>query len=229
MEIKGLDALPHKTVVTGFELEIINTNAFSRMKDYARSCEWALDGYHDPKPGNLYYDGPILVHVINELLEMRLYAPKRVEIFVDGKQFAQCKFLLLNLDLENVDTAIGAQQVQSIDEAEHFFARHHSDKREFENHSRRIAAALSPEETFRAHSSNLQVWAENKYDSRLLHRSLAFPLLKRLTEVGDPVALLVFKEEIARCYASGHPTVQKFLKKEGYLNHLSEEELESLN
>jgi len=59
----------------------------------------------------------------------------------------------------------------------------------------------------------------------MLHRWLAFPLLKELTEAGDPVAKKVFKEEIAKRYASGHPSVVGFLKYEGYLDYLSSDEI----
>ena len=86
-----------------------------------------------------------------------------------------------------------------------------------------------PKETqFWGHASNLQAWVENNYDTRLLHRNIAFPLLQRLTNTGDPIAKKVFKEEIAKRYASGHPTVREFLKVEGYLKYLSEEELSSI-
>jgi len=57
---------------------------------------------------------------------------------------------------------------------------------------------------------------------------LAFPLLKKLTEVGDPIALRVFREEIAKRYFEGNENVKKFLRIEGYLNYLTEEELENL-
>jgi len=69
---------------------------------------------------------------------------------------------------------------------------------------------------------------ENEYNTLLLHRSVAFPLLRELTDLGDPIATRVFKEEIAKQYASWHPTVMKFLEKDGYLNYLSKEELESI-
>lgn len=76
--------------------------------------------------------------------------------------------------------------------------------------------------------SNLQVWVECEYDTRLLHRNIAFPLLEKLTEAGDPLAKKRFKEEIAKRYSSKNPTVIKFLELEGYLKYLSNEEMASL-
>ena len=87
---------------------------------------------------------------------------------------------------------------------------------------------LSLEDEFWGHCSNIQTWVENNYDTRLIHHNLAFPLLKRLTEAGDPLAKKVFKEEIAKRYKSGFPSVVKYLEEEGYLKYLSKEELEAL-
>ena len=85
---------------------------------------------------------------------------------------------------------------------------------------------ISSEEEFTGHCSNIQAWAENGYDTRILHRNLAFPLLKRLATVGDPLAKKVFKDEIALRYTSGHPTVIEFLTQNGYLKFLSADEFE---
>ncbi len=84
---------------------------------------------------------------------------------------------------------------------------------------------IPPKTEFWAHCSNLQAWYENDYDTRLIHYSLAFHLLKELTHAGDPTAKRVFKEEIAKRYANGIPTVREYLKIEGFLSHLSDEEL----
>lgn len=87
---------------------------------------------------------------------------------------------------------------------------------------------IPPIEEFWGHSSNLQVWFENDYDTRLLHSNLAFPLLKKLTEVGDPIAKRVFKEEIFLRFSSNHLTVMQFLLNEGYLRYFNEEEIKFL-
>ena len=87
---------------------------------------------------------------------------------------------------------------------------------------------IYPETEFWGHCSNLQVWVENDYNTRLLHRNLAFPLLKRLTELGDPKAKRVFKEEIAQRFLSCYLPVIQFLFFNNYLDYFSEEELELL-
>ncbi|KKN07527.1 hypothetical protein LCGC14_1066050 [marine sediment metagenome] len=71
---------------------------------------------------------------------------------------------------------------------------------------------------------NLQAWAENQYDTTLLHRNLAFPLLRALSEEGDLLARQKFKEEIARRYKYGNHSVQTFLFEEGYLDYLEEDD-----
>ena len=87
---------------------------------------------------------------------------------------------------------------------------------------------ISPETEFWGHCSNLQAWYESNYDTRILHRNLAFPLLKRLTEEGDTVAKKVFKEEIAKRLETGHPNVVLYLIEEEYLEVLNWEEFYSV-
>jgi len=84
---------------------------------------------------------------------------------------------------------------------------------------------IDAKELFWGHCSNLQVWAEHEYDTRLLHSKLAFPLLKILVEVGDFVAQEVFKKEILSRLASNYPPVVRYLLIEGFLNHLNTTEL----
>jgi hypothetical protein len=55
--------------------------------------------------------------------------------------------------------------------------------------------------------------------------TLAFPLLAKLSEVGDPVAQSVFKEEIAKRLESGCRSVIDFLYEQDYVfRYLSKEE-----
>ena len=150
-------------------------------------------------------------------LEKGINAIKTV-IYVNGKPFDQCKFLLLNIPVDGITSF---DEIVSIDEAA-----------EKLDHSMEgdglYPYEIPPETEFWAHCSNLQVWYENNYDTRLLKSDLAFPLLKKLTEVGDSLAKTVFKEEIAKRFESGHKQVQEYLLEEGYMNYLSEEEISSL-
>jgi len=75
---------------------------------------------------------------------------------------------------------------------------------------------------------NLQVWAENNYNTRLLLSNLAFPLLRRLTEVGDPIARKVFKDEIIKRILSYELNVIRFLIGEGYFKYFDSKEIEIL-
>ncbi len=62
----------------------------------------------------------------------------------------------------------------------------------------------------------------------MLHSNLAFPLLKKLTDVGDPKAKKIFTNEIAERMTGGHTTVSKYLIEENYLDYFHEEELDVL-
>jgi len=154
---------------------------------------------------------------INDYLKLKL-EQGRTNVYVKNRQFRQCMFLLLNIP---VDRVRDYDMIDSIDEAAEKLDR--SMERDH-----RVRSQITPEEEFMGHCSNIQAWADNEYDTRILHRNLAFPLLKRLTDVGDPIALRKFKEEIAMRYASGYPSVMQFLTHNGYLTYLNPDEFESM-
>ncbi|KKM83478.1 hypothetical protein LCGC14_1309060 [marine sediment metagenome] len=147
---------------------------------------------------------------VNNLITLRLIDGKTV-LFVNNREFKQCKILLLNVPIDDETT----EGFESIDEISEYL-----DGKMESGH-----VDISPEEEFMGHCSNLQVWAENYYDTDLLHRSLAFPLLKALSEGGDEFAKQKFREEISRRYKYGNETVRKFLTEEGYLSCLTNEEI----
>lgn len=152
---------------------------------------------------------------VNKYLILRLEDSK-TNIYVNDEFFIICKFLLLNIMTEDL---ISLSDFQSIDEMELDSSLEENDK---------IKNLLTFETEFWGHCSNLQVWAENEYNTNLLHRNLAFPLLKRLTEAGDSKARRVFKEEIAKRFSIGFKPVQFYLIEENYLSFLNEDELDSL-
>ena len=156
---------------------------------------------------------------INDHLSLKLEKGKTI-IYVEGEKFSQCKYLLLNIHIDKISTF---DEIQSIDEASENFNK-------FLNASQDGTInpiEIPPEVEFWGHCSNLQVWAENRYDTRLLHRNLAFPLLNKLAEVGDLLAKVVFKEEIIKRFSSGERTVMQFLMSKRYFEMLDEEELET--
>lgn len=149
---------------------------------------------------------------INDYLILR-FEQERTNIYVDGELFRQCTFLLLDIPKANVSDY---DEIKSMDEAAVKLSRHHE----------RNKSIIPAETEFWGHCSNLQAWAEHDYDTRLLHRSLAFPLLKKLVRAGDPKARKVFKEEIARRLESGNNMVIAFLIQEDYLSFFKGEEKE---
>ena len=158
--------------------------------------------------------------VINNFLTLRLEGEK-TRIYVAGQRFQQCSFLLIDIPIEDISSL---EEIESIDAA--------AERLDHSLHPRgeqkQFAYEIPAEVEFWGHCSNLQVWAENGYNSKLLHMNLAFPLLRRLTEVGDPQANKIFKEEIINRYNSGIETVRKYLRSLHYLDYLSVEEFVSL-
>jgi len=153
---------------------------------------------------------------VNEYITLKLQNDETI-IYIAGEKFRKCKYLLLSIPIEEEDLY---DEIESIDKAAEKLARSiKGDGIKFE---------IAPEVEFWGHCSNLQAWAEHNYDTRLLHRNLSFPILKRLTELGDPLAKKFFKEEVAKRIESGHLTVIQFLINQGYLKIFNSEEIETI-
>lgn len=139
-------------------------------------------------------------------------------IYVNGELFNfYCKRLLLNIDLNEIHEY---DQIDSIDEAIEIIRNRQVLEDDI--------GVIPEEDEFWGHCSNLHYWYLNKYDTRTLHRNLAFPLLKALSKAGDKLAKKVFNEEIAKRFSSGHLPVMLYLLSLGYISYLETEEIEVL-
>ena len=156
------------------------------------------------------------VYEINDYLSLKLLENGRTQILVKNKPLMLCTYLLINIPVDQIEDF---DEINSIDEAEEHLSH--------EMHGR-FNYQIPSETEFWGHCSNLEAWAENNYDTRILHRNLAFPLLKKLTSAGDPLAKRVFKEEIAKRIQSGYPSVINYLILSGYLTDFTKEELDTL-
>lgn len=160
---------------------------------------------------------------INKFLKLRLEEFKyglyesfglETNVYIDNKKVSQCKYLLFKITQKDVHLY---KNIDSIDEAKEVY----SSRGEIPGNNE-----ISPEEEFWGHCSNLQVWYENDYDTRLLHSNISFPLLKKLTEAGDPLAKGVFKEEIINRLESGYIPVITYLILGNYVSFFTKEERE---
>ncbi|MFO7797434.1 MAG: hypothetical protein ACQERB_07155 [Promethearchaeati archaeon] len=87
-----------------------------------------------------------------------------------------------------------------------------------------IDLAISPEEKFWGHCSNLQAWVENDYDTRLINKNLAFPLLHELAKRSSKMKEIL-RREISRRIREENIPVVRFLIVNGLDGYLSEEEI----
>ena len=150
---------------------------------------------------------------VNEFITLKLEDLKTV-IYVAGEKFQQCKFLLLNIPIEDV---VNFTNIESVDEAaERLGYSLEYDQPYYE---------IPPETEFWGHCSNIQVWEENDYNTRILKSDLSFPLLKKLVDVGDIRAERVFKEEITQRLSSGYLNVIEYLFEQDYIKYLTNKEL----
>ena len=154
---------------------------------------------------------------VNEHITLRLEEDKTI-IYVNDEPFDQCKYLLLNIPVEEISLF---DEIDSVDEAAEKL-NHSEEPREG------YIKKIPPEVEFWGHCSNMQVWYENDYDSRLIHSNLAFPLLNELTRLGDPIAKHVFKEEIAKRLINGTLSTVIYLLIENYIVYLNDDELNSI-
>ncbi len=147
---------------------------------------------------------------VSDLISLRL-ENERTFIYINGEKFIQCKSLLLNLPVNKIDELSNIKSIDELDKSS--------------EDQKIVEFKISPETEFWGHCSNLQAWAENNYDTRLLHSNLAFPLLKKLTEIGDPKAKTIIKQEIIKRLEEGYTPVAQFLQATGYLDYISQEQL----
>ncbi len=134
---------------------------------------------------------------INSFIELKLEDGKS-NIYVKGKLFLGCKYLLIQILYDRVSDFDGINSIDdasknlnhSLEEPDLYnisiptkveFWAHCSPASNLLDHSIHFNKIdIKPEVKFWGHSSNLQTWGEHDYDTRLLHRNLSFPLLKRL-------------------------------------------------
>ena len=157
---------------------------------------------------------------VNDLLSLKLEEGK-TNIYISGKLFRQCKYLLIEIPVEKISSL---DDLESIDEAAEKLDHSLEPRLEVKE----FTYTIPPETEFWGHCSNLQVWYENGYNTKLLHSNLAFPLLRELVREGDRQAKRVFKEEIAERYNNGVDDVRKYLRSKKYIWEMTDEEFLSL-
>ena len=155
-----------------------------------------------------------MVFNINEYIILKLENGK-TNIYIAGKRFKQCKYLFLMITRE-INEAI--KDKASIDEISEILSNEHE----------KNTILINPEAEFWGHCSNLQVWAEHNYDTHILHSNLSFPLLRKLTEAGDPQAKQIYKNEICYRIEEGYTPVIQYLIEEDFLEIFNDEEFMQL-
>lgn len=151
---------------------------------------------------------------LNDLISLKLVGRKTL-LFIKDKRFRQCMRLLLDIPLSKLQDY---DEIESIDDL----------SKKYRNTDNYKEKSISPEEEFKGHYSNLQVWIENDYNTCLLHRNLAFPLLKELANQGDLKAKIRFKEELISRFLSGNRNILRYFVEQKYLEEFTKEELNTL-
>jgi tetratricopeptide (TPR) repeat protein len=134
--------------------------------------------------------------VVNEHLDVAWDTEdKRVRVLVDGKPFLYCSFLIAAVNASNGEIS-SIDDLASVDGARRLAGKS-------------VRDLLSVEEEVLAHASNIQAWAENGYNTRLLHSNIAFPLLRALVTAGDAKARRVLDVELTERMRDGSDTTRR--------------------
>jgi len=165
---------------------------------------------------------------VNDFLTLKLVGDSTY-IYIKEKRFIQCIRLSLQIPPQ---TRHLYEEIESIDEAAEVYKQTLWQNRIVEGPMARPSRfqnrSITPEQEFLGHCSNIQAWAEHDYDTRLLHSNLSFPLLKALSDAGDPKAKAIFQEEIAIRLEGGYPSVVNYLLEQRYLRYLDKDQLKTL-
>ncbi len=200
--VAHLEAFEHRTRLSHIFLKtFVSANTRNEGNTIIRGLETQEEKWTPPRRSTIF--------IINEYLTLK-FENGDTNIYVNGKLFNQCMYLFLSIPKEDIDSF---DSIDSIDEAAELLDTS-MEQGEYDHTN------IPLEAIFWGHCSNIQAWAEYNYDSRLLHSNIAFPLLRRLTEAGDPIAKKVFAEEIAKRVESGYLPVIVFLMRGEYFKYL---------
>ncbi|HEC38620.1 hypothetical protein LCGC14_1322490 [marine sediment metagenome] len=168
---------------------------------------------------------------INEYITLKLEAGKTV-IYIRNIKFMICKRLIINISEDEPDSYKFSDSIDEVvEENKHFLYKNqiYEEPEGYLVEESTSQYLIKPEEEFWGHCSNLQAWAENNYDTRLLRNNLAFPLLKKLTDFGAPLAKSILKQEIVKRLASRFQPIIEYLFNEHYVwDYLDNEEILSI-
>ncbi len=158
--------------------------------------------------------------IVNNYITLKLENNK-TNIYINGKLFRHCKYLFLNIDeTGRRPSEFIYTPAECIDDMVGLYDSSNAPRMD---EGGTPIISLPPEDEFWGHCSNLEVWAENNYDSRLISSYLAFPLLKDLSKAGDQLAIECFKDEVKKRFLSHNPNVMLYLFEELYIRNLKKE------
>ena len=107
---------------------------------------------------------------MNEFISLKL-SSSSTWIYVNDELFSACKYLLISIPVDSMEDW---DHYDSMDE---IIAATTRTRNKIRDEVEPKAERLTPEQAFHGHCSNLQAWAENGYDYRLLDTKLSIPII----------------------------------------------------
>jgi hypothetical protein len=136
-------------------------------------------------------------------------------LYLNKEFFRMCRATVLTIPRESND----AETIDSIDEAIDVFST-------TEDHG--WGRSIHPMTEFWANCSNIQAWENNDYNTNIIHTNLGFPLLKKLSQLGDPIAKRNYREEIIRRLRSNYFNTVAYLILNDFLKVFNKNEISTI-
>ena len=130
-------------------------------------------------------------YTVNKFISLkREVASVNTNIYINGKLFNQCKYLLISITPEEIE------EWDHFDSMDEVIKATSKSRGGGEQH----ADPITPEEAFWGHCSNLQAWVESGYNYRVLDTRLSIPIvleiIKGLLKEKDKVKFRKFFMEV---------------------------------
>jgi hypothetical protein len=119
---------------------------------------------------------------------------KKPRIYVAGKPFLYCSFLVASVDV--TDPSIQDMTIEDLAEQ--------PGAKQMEGRDVVDEGLLTADEVMFGFASSLEGWVRAKYNTQALHANLSFPLLKELAKAGDAKAKKALQVEIIERISAGH-------------------------
>ena len=159
---------------------------------------------------------PTAVYELNENIVLKLILDKTL-IFVCGDLFITCQKTIIALaptEFKDYD------DFYEIDDIIDYYREEETKNKEWKEQG----VSISPEEEFWVHCSNMQAWVDSGYNSRVLSKSVSFPILIELSKREYSQFTAFLKEDLVQRIQSGSYNAIEYFMQEDFYRFFTQDE-----